>query len=67
MDDKDNGHCHENITTTQSVRAYDWSTDIYEDNDHINIDCWRLDRNQKPYLILLTHFLSCYQAELLEQ
>ena len=45
-----------------TIHGYDWVVkDEYGDDDNVNIHCWGLDRNSKPYLLRFTNFnVYCY-------
>lgn len=47
------------------VHAYDWIVrDNYGDNNNMNIHCWALDNNSKPYLLRINNFEAFCQIEL---
>src|SRR3990167_7348024 len=48
--------------TSLTVHAYDWVIrDKYNDNDHLAIHCWALDKDSKPYLLRIVDFpCFCY-------
>jgi len=45
-----------------TIHGYDWVVkDEYGDEDNVNIHCWGLDRDSKPYLLRFTNFnVYCY-------
>ena len=45
-----------------TIHGYDWVIkDEYGDDDNVNIHCWGLDRDSKPYLLRFTNFnVYCY-------
>ena len=45
-----------------TIHGYDWIVkDEYGDDDNVNIHCWGLDKDSKPYLLRFTNFnVYCY-------
>jgi hypothetical protein len=45
-----------------TIHGYDWVVkDEFGDDDNVNIHCWGLDRDSKPYLLRFTNFnVYCY-------
>lgn len=41
-------------STESAVHAYDWTT--YQDEGNVNISCWTLDKDVKPYLLKVNNF-----------
>ena len=43
-------------TSIEVYRPYDWNEEDISDYEDINIDVWKLDTNDKPFLLKIENF-----------